>query len=182
MPKAPSPNKRKSTELIDNDTKEKPPKGRRVSAPVIAAISTNGVTEPKNTKKNDKAKVTISNQNDTEAQSQSVPTTLAKTKIDTVKLEPPSPSSKVVKMNSVTEGLKVFHWLLNPVSVEDFYTKYWEHGACLVKRKQQNYFQHLISFEAIDQMLLQNHVEFTKNIDVTSYKNGNYKIVIVFFL
>lgn len=89
-----------------------------------------------------------------------------------VKLEPLSPPNNVAKMNSVSEGLKVFAWLLAPISVDDFYSKYWERNACLVRRQQASYFNNLISFEAIDQMLLKNHVEFTKNIDVTSYTNG----------
>lgn len=89
-----------------------------------------------------------------------------------VKLEPLSPPANIVKLNSIEEGKRAFKWLLNPVTVEDFFAKYWEQKACLIKRQQSNYFGHLISFEAIDQMLLKNHVEFTKNIDVTSYKNG----------
>lgn len=79
---------------------------------------------------------------------------------------------KSIKYNSIKEGLKMFGWLLNPMSVDEFFEKYWEKAACLIKRDQANYFSHLISFEAIDRMLLDNHVEFTKNIDVTSYKNG----------
>lgn len=93
-----------------------------------------------------------------------------------VKLEPLSPPANIVKLNSIEEGKRAFKWLLNPVTVEDFFAKYWEQKACLIKRQQSNYFGHLISFEAIDQMLLKNHVEFTKNIDVTSYKNGKERI------
>ncbi|XP_065364989.1 bifunctional lysine-specific demethylase and histidyl-hydroxylase NO66 isoform X2 [Calliphora vicina] len=89
-----------------------------------------------------------------------------------VKLEPLSPPSNIVKLSSIEEGKRAFKWLLNPVKGEDFFAKYWEQKACMIKRQQSNYFGHLISFESIDQMLLKNHVEFTKNIDVTTYKNG----------
>uniref|UniRef100_A0A0A1WL93 Bifunctional lysine-specific demethylase and histidyl-hydroxylase n=1 Tax=Zeugodacus cucurbitae TaxID=28588 RepID=A0A0A1WL93_ZEUCU len=89
-----------------------------------------------------------------------------------VKMEPLSPPNNVVKMNSIQEGEKVFSWLLSPLNIKEFFSKYWETGACLVKRKGSNYYSKLISFEAIDQMLINNHVEFTKNIDITSYKNG----------
>ncbi|XP_036339363.1 bifunctional lysine-specific demethylase and histidyl-hydroxylase NO66 [Rhagoletis pomonella] len=89
-----------------------------------------------------------------------------------VKMEPLSPPNNIVKMNSIQEGEKVFRWLLSPLAVKEFLAKYWEASACLVKRKGSNYYSHLISFEAIDQMLIKNHVEFTKNIDITSYKNG----------
>ena len=101
--------------------------------------------------------------------------TTSNTSTVNVKLEPLSPPSNVIKMNSIEEGKRAFKWLINPVSVEDFFKKYWEQKACLIKRQQDTYFKHLISFEAIDQMLIKNHVEFTKNIDVTSYKNGKEK-------
>lgn len=94
-----------------------------------------------------------------------------------VKLEPLSPPHNVGKVSSIDEGKRAFQWLLNPVSVNDFFAKYWEAKACLIKRKQSNYFSHLISFEAIDEMLIKNHVEFTKNLDVTSYKNGKYHLI-----
>lgn len=89
-----------------------------------------------------------------------------------VKMEPLSPPHNIVKMNSIQEGEKVFGWLLSPLNLKEFFSKYWEMGAYLVKRKGSNYYSKLMSFEAIDQMLINNHVEFTKNIDITSYKNG----------
>ncbi|XP_011212103.2 bifunctional lysine-specific demethylase and histidyl-hydroxylase NO66 [Bactrocera dorsalis] len=89
-----------------------------------------------------------------------------------IKMEPLSPPNNIVKMNSIQEGEKVFGWLLSPLNLKEFFSKYWEAGACLVKRKGSNYYTKLMSFEAIDQMLINNHVEFTKNIDITSYKNG----------
>lgn len=82
--------------------------------------------------------------------------------------------SNIERVNSIEEGERAFEWLLNPISVNEFMGKYWEQKSLLIKRQQKNYFSHLISFEAIDQMLLNNHVEFTKNLDVTSYKNGRY--------
>uniref|UniRef100_A0A1A9X4M9 Bifunctional lysine-specific demethylase and histidyl-hydroxylase n=1 Tax=Glossina brevipalpis TaxID=37001 RepID=A0A1A9X4M9_9MUSC len=93
------------------------------------------------------------------------------TKKTSVKLVPLSPPSNTIRTNSIVEGKRTFEWLLNPVKVEDFFAKYWESKSCFVKRQQNNYFSHLISFEAIDQMLLQNHLEFTKNVDVTHYEN-----------
>ncbi|XP_053951676.1 bifunctional lysine-specific demethylase and histidyl-hydroxylase NO66 [Anastrepha ludens] len=92
-----------------------------------------------------------------------------------VKMATFSPPINVVKMNSIKEGEKLFSWLLSPLTAKEFFAKYWESGACLIKRKGSNYYSHLISFESIDQMLLKNHVEFTKNIDITSYENGERK-------
>lgn len=84
----------------------------------------------------------------------------------------PAGTNHIVHMNSILEGKRMFGWLLQPVTVEDFLDKYWEKNVCVIKRKQPQYYSHLMSFPMIDEMLLQNHVEFTKNIDITSYKNG----------
>ncbi|XP_054743933.1 bifunctional lysine-specific demethylase and histidyl-hydroxylase NO66-like [Anastrepha obliqua] len=94
-----------------------------------------------------------------------------------VKIEPLSPPNNIVKMNSIKEGEKLFNWLLTPLPIKEFFSKYWESGPCLIQRKGCNYYSHLISFQAIDQMLLKNHVEFTKNIDITSYENGERKML-----
>ncbi|EDW62815.2 uncharacterized protein Dvir_GJ17031 [Drosophila virilis] len=74
--------------------------------------------------------------------------------------------------DSIEEGKRMLHWLINPMTSDDFFSQYWERNACQVKRKQPNYFSQLISFKLIDEMLIRNHLEFTTNIDVTTYKNG----------
>uniref|UniRef100_W8AWA9 Bifunctional lysine-specific demethylase and histidyl-hydroxylase n=1 Tax=Ceratitis capitata TaxID=7213 RepID=W8AWA9_CERCA len=143
---------------------------KRKSLPATAATAANDKSA---TKQKDKRRNSLAEHGGDAA------TTSSNTKIDVktvdaklVKMEPLSPPNNVVKMNSIQEGEKVFNWLLSPLAIKEFFEKYWESGACLVKRKGSNYYSHLISFEAIDQMLLKNHVEFTKNIDITSYKNG----------
>lgn len=94
------------------------------------------------------------------------------------KAEPTNVSSatkqnpKIIKSSSIVEGKTAFQWLINPTKMEDFFAKYWEKNCLLVKRQNPKLYQSLISFKAIDQMLLDNLVEFTKNIDVTSYENG----------
>lgn len=50
---------------------------------------------------------------------------------------------------------------------------YWEKQVLCIKRDQSDFYSQLnVSSEAIDEMLRTNTVEFTKNIDVTSYENG----------
>lgn len=82
------------------------------------------------------------------------------------------PRGPVHQMNSIEEGKRMLHWLINPMTSDCFFEQYWERNACQVKRKQPNYFEQLISFKMIDEMLINHHLEFTTNIDVTSYKKG----------
>ncbi|KAJ6634761.1 Bifunctional lysine-specific demethylase and histidyl-hydroxylase NO66 [Pseudolycoriella hygida] len=82
----------------------------------------------------------------------------------TVKLPPQS--------GSIAEGKKLFGVLIKPIQVDDFMKDYWENKPLRVHRRHANYYKYLISTEIIDTMLRENHVEFTKNIDITQYKDG----------
>lgn len=151
--------------------------GKQIATSVSKVALTNGATKDKSLKSKEVSKSAVtkspasvkSKKKSASNVSDAMPTI---TKTTNVKFEPLSSKTNVIRMNSITEGKRTFEWLLNPVKVEDFFAKYWESKSCFIKRRQSNYFSHLISFEAIDQMLLQNHLEFTKNVDVTSYKNG----------
>ncbi|XP_034109529.1 bifunctional lysine-specific demethylase and histidyl-hydroxylase NO66 [Drosophila albomicans] len=74
--------------------------------------------------------------------------------------------------DSVEEGKRALSWLMNPIEPQTFFQRYWEQNACQVVRRKANYFSHLMSFPMIEEMLLKNHLEFTTNIDITSYENG----------
>lgn len=76
------------------------------------------------------------------------------------------------KNDSVNDGKELFKWLINPLEVTTFFNKFWEKAPFLVQRNDDSFYSKLISFGMIDKMLLDNHVEFTKNIDITSYKEG----------
>lgn len=90
-----------------------------------------------------------------------------------VKTEQSAPTCFVpLRNDSIKEATKLFRWLISPVRDDDFFQKFWEKAPCLIERKNAKYFSKLISFEKIDKMLINNHIEFTKNIDITSYKNG----------
>uniref|UniRef100_A0A0K8U7R9 Bifunctional lysine-specific demethylase and histidyl-hydroxylase n=1 Tax=Bactrocera latifrons TaxID=174628 RepID=A0A0K8U7R9_BACLA len=164
------PQKRKGNAVAITAATE-PKKSRQAEKPVDkrksmpTAITT---TADKVTKATEKRRHSIAESEATVSAKVDVKTVDAKA----IKMEPLSPPNNIVKMNSIQEGEKVFGWLLSPLNLKEFFSKYWETGACLVKRKGSNYYSKLMSFEAIDQMLINNHVEFTKNIDITSYKNG----------
>lgn len=73
---------------------------------------------------------------------------------------------------SIEEGEKLFGVLIKPVLVSTFMTSYWEQKPIRIQRRFSDYYKDLISTEVIDKMLRENHVEFTKNIDITQYKDG----------
>ncbi|KAH8308569.1 hypothetical protein KR018_006342, partial [Drosophila ironensis] len=75
-------------------------------------------------------------------------------------------------VNSIEEGKRILQWILNPLKADEFFGNFWEKNACLVQRQMPGHFSELISFKMIDEMLILHHLEFTTNIDVTSYTNG----------
>lgn len=73
--------------------------------------------------------------------------------------------------NSVEQGRSIIAWILNTVDLDHFFNKIWERNYLHIKRNDPTYFSSLISIPKIDTMLRQNRVEFTKNIDITSFDN-----------
>lgn len=73
---------------------------------------------------------------------------------------------------SIEEGQKLFGVLIKPIPVTTFMSQYWEKKPIRVERHCPSYFKEVLSTEAIDEMLRENHLEFTKNIDITQYKDG----------
>lgn len=74
--------------------------------------------------------------------------------------------------NSVIEGGEKFAWIINPVGVDQFMSEYWEKKPLLVQRSDNKYYDSLLSRAKIDEMLRTHNIEYTKNIDVTSYREG----------
>lgn len=74
--------------------------------------------------------------------------------------------------NSIDDGKRMLAWILSGISPDDFMRDHWEKKPLLIKRKSPDYYQSLLSTAAIDRMLREQRVEFTKNLDVTSYRNG----------
>uniref|UniRef100_A0A2M4A8F0 Bifunctional lysine-specific demethylase and histidyl-hydroxylase n=1 Tax=Anopheles triannulatus TaxID=58253 RepID=A0A2M4A8F0_9DIPT len=76
------------------------------------------------------------------------------------------------ELDSVTIGRQTFAWLIGPMGVEEFVTAYWERKPLLVQRNDRHYYSGLLSRAMIDEMLRTNNIEYTKNIDITSYVGG----------
>uniref|UniRef100_A0A182QDW8 Bifunctional lysine-specific demethylase and histidyl-hydroxylase n=1 Tax=Anopheles farauti TaxID=69004 RepID=A0A182QDW8_9DIPT len=77
------------------------------------------------------------------------------------------------ELDSVTIGRQTFAWLIGPdTSVDEFMRTYWEQKPLLVQRHDPAYYASLLSRAMIDEMLRTNNIEYTKNIDITSYRDG----------
>lgn len=67
----------------------------------------------------------------------------------------------------------MFDWVINPMLSDEFFKTYWEKKPKVIKRSSnRDYYSSLLSVEIINSMLKDNHLEYTKNIDVTSYRDG----------
>lgn len=83
-----------------------------------------------------------------------------------------STKSSLKDTNSIEDGKKMFSWIIDGIDVDEFMKSYWEKKPKLIKRNDNKYYSSLLSMEMIDMMLRENYLEFTKNIDITSYRDG----------
>lgn len=77
-----------------------------------------------------------------------------------------------VETDSSLEALKVFKWMIAPYNPEEFLKRVWEKKPLHIARKKPNYYKELITTPMIDEMLRKENIQFTKNIDITSYVNS----------
>lgn len=90
-------------------------------------------------------------------------------------LEPVRPLYEEENTNTVNpfeESSTLFAWLIESMSVEEFLKKTWEKAPLHIKRNNKNFYKMLISTPMIDDILRKFNIFFTKNIDITSYSNG----------
>lgn len=79
---------------------------------------------------------------------------------------------KPVLTDSVEEGLKVFQWMIAPYDTDEFFNNIWEKKPLHIARGKSNYYKDILTTPAIDDMMRNEHIQFTKNIDITSYIDG----------
>ncbi|XP_028398568.1 ribosomal oxygenase 1-like [Dendronephthya gigantea] len=80
---------------------------------------------------------------------------------------------KVNSENDVAElPRKTFEWLISPVKTEKFFSDLWENKPLLLKRHAEDYYDGIFRADDLDRILRQNNVQFSVNLDVTSYKDG----------
>jgi len=66
---------------------------------------------------------------------------------------------------------RVFGWLIHPITVEEFYSEYFEKKFLHIPRQNSAYWDGLFGKTDIDHILRTKDVQYTKDVDVTKYEN-----------
>lgn len=75
--------------------------------------------------------------------------------------------------NSYDVGKNLFESLIGGFGRDVFMNRYWEKNPLHLARQSPDMYNSLgISLASVDEMLRSNIIEFTKNLDITSYTNG----------
>lgn len=83
------------------------------------------------------------------------------------------PANGIQMANSIDLGESFFVSLIGGVSRDHFMGTFWERKPMYISRKSAEIYSSLgISMASIDEMLRSNVIEFTKNLDITSYIDG----------
>eukprot|EP00127_Corallochytrium_limacisporum_P006862 Clim_evm77s236 gene=Clim_evmTU77s236 len=85
---------------------------------------------------------------------------------------PSSNGSAAVNPFKLRSGEDALRWLIGPTKVEEFHKKYFEKNPLHVKRKDPGYYSHVFSSMELMKICMQDRIEYTKNIDITSYREG----------
>lgn len=147
------------THSEENDSEEE--------IPQLVEISTKTQSNKKNSKKQTDANVLISKAKKLKSE------VVTELKINTTIPVPTDVPSNLSEDDSPSmNGLQLFKWLIHPLSPNDFFKKYWEQDCLLIERTSASYYKHIFSSEALDKILRDHPLFFTRNIDVVSYENG----------
>ena len=77
------------------------------------------------------------------------------------------------KESTEKKGLDAFKYLLNPIDVNTFFEEHWEKKHLLIKREScPTIYDNLFSSSALDKMVRENSLQYSVNLDVTSYVDG----------
>lgn len=121
-----------------------------------------------------------SKKNKNKSQIMPLPLTFTPSKV-VVKQEPKTPHKPSTLIRGTPSGLEdsveigreKFAWVIGSTTTVDvFMDQFWEKKPFLVQRNDPKYYANLLSREKIDEMLRNNNIEYTKNLDVTSYREG----------
>lgn len=74
--------------------------------------------------------------------------------------------------SSIEMGIELFQSIMHPVKIDEFFKTKWEKSPLLIKRSTNDYYQHLLSITDINKILLEDRIEYTTNLDITSYVDG----------
>lgn len=83
-----------------------------------------------------------------------------------------SSTSLIHEKSSVQKGADAIKHLLSGSDLKKFMNQNWEKRPLYIERDNASHYNQLeVSTEAIDKMLRTNYIEFTKNLDITSYED-----------
>lgn len=129
-------------------------------------IITNGKTERKKSAANKKKKIVENGIGIIHVDEEMVKKSSSKKM--KVKKEAKKPES-----GSVEDGQKCFEWMIDPITKDNFFKDTWEKKPLHIKRNgNQQYYKHIFSTKSFDEILRSQNVQYTKNLDVTSYSDG----------
>lgn len=70
-------------------------------------------------------------------------------------------------------GEDAFKYILSGIEVRKFMVEHWEQEPLYIQRDNPQHYHRLnVSRNKIDEILRENSIEYTKNLDVTMYENG----------
>lgn len=76
------------------------------------------------------------------------------------------------KTDPSPDGMKLFKWLIAPLTPKVFFETYWEQKALFVSRNQETYYHQILTTERLDGIFRDFPLYYTRNVDVVSYENG----------
>ncbi|XP_066927843.1 ribosomal oxygenase 1-like [Clytia hemisphaerica] len=71
-----------------------------------------------------------------------------------------------------TSADHLFAWVIAPVKTEQFFSDVWQRKPLFIKRRQSNYNKVWFSTKEFDNILKKQNVQFTKNLDIAVFRNG----------
>ncbi|XP_076054844.1 bifunctional lysine-specific demethylase and histidyl-hydroxylase NO66 [Oratosquilla oratoria] len=69
-------------------------------------------------------------------------------------------------------GQETFEWIIHPMSTKEFFKTHWEKEPLIIKRGDPTYYKGVFSCADLDKILREQVVQFSKNLDITSYSDG----------
>lgn len=74
--------------------------------------------------------------------------------------------------DSRKEASNLLKNIINPITNNEFFKVFWEKKPMLIKRSDKAYYKNWFSCKELNSILRNHNLEFTQNIDVTTYING----------
>ncbi|CAL4139169.1 unnamed protein product, partial [Meganyctiphanes norvegica] len=74
--------------------------------------------------------------------------------------------------DSLQQSSEAFKWMTHPIKVNRFFKKHWEKEPLYINRENKDYYKGVFSTADLDKILREQFVQYTKNLNITSYSDG----------